>query len=162
MDQIIIFFAKYVVFVVAAIAGVYWLTLNKKHKMQLALTVILAGLAAYALVKISGRLYYHPRPFVAENITPLIPHGNDNSFPSEHATFAMAITTAIFFYKKQLAYGLFLLTVLVCIGRVGAHVHYTTDVIGGLIIGALATKVGHDLTVMKLPDKAKHSAKQSD
>lgn len=151
MNEIIIFCAKYLIFIIAVAGFAFWLTVSKKLKIQLAASIILAAVIAYAFVKVGGKLYYHPRPFIVENIQPLVSHGNDNSFPSEHATFSMVVATTIYFYKKQLGYILFILALLVAYGRVGAHVHYPVDVFAGLIFGAVAAKIAYDLAVQKLP-----------
>lgn len=145
MDNLVIFLAKYLVFIIALIAALYWLGQAKRTKIQLAAAVIIAAVTALVLVKLAGKLYYHPRPFAAEHIRPLIPHANDNGFPSEHTTYATAITSTLYFYRRKLAAYLFVLTLLVGLGRVLAHVHSPVDILGGLVIGLMAGLTGHYL-----------------
>lgn len=102
----------------------------------------LAIIFALILTKIAGSLYFHPRPFVAQHIKPLIPHGADNGFPSEHTVAAVTLATAVFFYRKKFAAWAFGLAVAVGISRMLAHVHSLIDIIGGLAIGAAAGYLG--------------------
>ena len=151
MDNLIIFCAKYLIFIIVLAVLLIWLKLSVKTRWQFAAAVCLAGIIAFGLSKITGALYYHPRPFVAQHIKPLISHGSDNGFPSEHTLLAMALSTIVYYYRPRLAAGFFGLTLLVGIGRVLAHVHSPIDILGGLILGALAGWAGYQLAKKRLP-----------
>ena len=153
MDNLIIFSAKYLIFILVLIILLVWLKSSAKMRWQFAAAMVLAGIAAFALSRITGALYYHPRPFVAQHITPLISHGSDNGFPSEHTLLAMTLSTVVYYYRRRLAAGLFGLTLLVGISRVLAHVHSPIDILGGLLLGALAGWVGHWLARKFFPQK---------
>lgn len=150
MDNLIIFCAKYLIFIIVLAVLLIWLKLSAKTRWQLATAVILAGIIALALSKITGALYYHPRPFMTQNIEPLISHGSDNGFPSEHTLLAMTLSTVVYYYRLRLATGLFGLTLLVGISRVLAHVHSPVDILGGLVLGALAGWAGYQLAKKRL------------
>jgi undecaprenyl-diphosphatase len=79
---------------------------------------------------------------VVEQIKPLVSHGADNGFPSEHATLAALVATLLFFYKRQLGIAVFVASILVGLGRIWAHVHSPLDILGGLICGTLAGATG--------------------
>lgn len=145
-NHIIIFCAKYVVFIIALLALGYWATLNKKKKVRLAVTVIIGLVAAVIIAKIASKLYYDPRPFVKQNLTPLFTHSPDNGFPSDHTYLAMTIATSVYFYRRKLGAVLFVLTLIVGVARVLAHVHSPIDIIGALVIGAIAGSIGFYLT----------------
>lgn len=149
----IIFCAKYLIFIIIFVVLVFWLKISAKTRWQFAAAVILAGIAALALSKISGALYYHPRPFMTQGVVPLISHGSDNGFPSEHTLLAMTLNAVVYYYRPRLAVGLFGLTLLVGIGRILAHVHSPVDILGGLILGAIAGRVGYHLAKKLLPTK---------
>lgn len=149
MDSIIIFSAKYLILGVLLIAILTWYKTSKRQEFILGL--ILASIVAYAFVVLAGNIYYHPRPFVVQNIQPLISHASDNGFPSEHTVAAMTITTVIYFYRKKFAALAFLITLGVAIGRVQAHVHSWIDIIGGLAIGIIAGYSGVVLGKWLLP-----------
>lgn len=143
MDNLIIFGAKYLVFIIALIAGWVWLSQPSRGKVRLASAVIVAAVAALVLAKLAGKLYYDPRPFVTHHLKPLVAHSADNGFPSEHTALSMVLASVIYFYKPKVAYVLFGLTLLVGISRVAAHLHSPIDIAGGLVIGALAGWLGY-------------------
>jgi undecaprenyl-diphosphatase len=155
VDNLIIFCAKYLIFILILAVFVIWLRLTPKLRWQFAAAVVLAGMAALIFSKIAGALYYHPRPFVVQNIKPLIAHGNDNGFPSEHALLAMTLSAVVYYYRRRLADWLFGLTFLIGLGRVFAHVHSPIDILGGLVLGILAGFVGFELAKRLLPSGQK-------
>ena len=93
-----------------------------------------AGLASIITLVIRF-FYYRPRPFVLENITALFSHSASSSFPSLHAAFFFALSTALLFYHKKTA-GLFLAaSFLIVFSRVIAGLHWFVDIIAGLGLG---------------------------
>lgn len=146
MDSIIIFCAKYLYLAVILIAGVYWLTLSKKLKIQLAIFGFVAGLIALALTKIGGSLFYDPRPFVSSNIIPLYAHSADNGFPSDHTVLTAFVAVTIFFASKKLGLVLLLLAIIIGTSRVMAHVHKPIDIIGSLVFAGIGGLTAYYLT----------------
>lgn len=138
MDSIIIFCAKYLVFFVALLIAWIWFKENTRGKKKLAAQVILAGVIAAILIKLAGKLYYDPRPFIDGHVKPLFAHGPDNGFPSDHTALAMTLTAVMYYYNRQLAAVALVLTLLTGLGRVLAHVHSPIDIAGGLVIGLIA------------------------
>ena len=49
MHFILLFCAKYLVMIVALVAAGYWLTLDKSHKLRLAVYGVITAVSAYAL-----------------------------------------------------------------------------------------------------------------
>jgi undecaprenyl-diphosphatase len=140
MDPIIIFLAKYLIFVIMGLAVVVAYELKNRREYWLA--IIIAGILALDLSLLAGWLFYNPRPFVVYGIEPLVAHGPDNGFPSQHALMAMTATSVIYFYRQRLAAVAFVMTLLVGAGRVWADVHSWIDIAGGLVIGAAAGYAG--------------------
>lgn len=140
MDSIIIFLANYLIIVIGLVAILAWR--KTKNRREFILAVILAGILAFDLSAIAGALFYNPRPFVSQNIEPLISHGPDNGFPSQHTVLAMTLTAVIYFYRRHLAVAAFILTLLVGSGRVWAHVHSWIDILGGLAVGTIVGYAG--------------------
>ncbi len=68
---------------------------------------------------------------------------SDRSFPSGHTTSAMAMVTGLFCVtNKKVSWLAFLFAILMGMSRIYLCVHYPTDVIGGLIIGAIGGVIG--------------------
>lgn len=151
MDNLIIFCAKYLIFILVLVVLAAWLKSSAKTRWQFAAAVILTGTAALVLSKLAGRFYFHHRPFVVQNIRPLIPHSDDNGFPSEHTLLATTLATVVYFYRRRVGIALFVLVIVVGISRILAHLHWAIDIIGGLILGALAGWAGYQLANKFLP-----------
>ncbi len=101
------------------------------------ITVILARLIALVLQNI----FYRVRPYV-ELGTPHLFVVSQWSFPSGHATVLFALVGAAYRFNRSAAAILALLSLIVCIGRVVAGVHYPTDIIGGALIGFFVGYMG--------------------
>lgn len=93
---------------------------------------------AYILAKCASYLYFDPRPFVVGNFVPLVPHAPDNGFPSDHTLFAAALAALATRFSWKYGLALWVLAVLVGVSRVAAGVHHTVDVIGAIVIAAVA------------------------
>lgn len=143
MDQIIIFGAKYLFLAVPALFIIMWAQTAKKQRSEQALALFLTIILAGVMDKIAGKLFYSTRPFVAQNIEPLVKHLADNGFPSEHTLFCFAIATLIFLYKRNLGIAALIISSIVGISRVAAHVHSPIDILGGMAIGVVAGASGY-------------------
>lgn len=144
-DSLIIFGAKYLVVFVVLMVIVTGLKLSRKKQLEFLASLIIAGAIAGLLVKLLSKLYFNPRPFVSGHIQPLFAHAADNGFPSEHASYAATIAAVIYFYRKKFAAVAAILTVLVGLSRVLAHVHSPVDILAGLAVGVVAGYAGYYL-----------------
>jgi undecaprenyl-diphosphatase len=110
-----------------------------------------AGAAAAASVGIALLVAHflaaaidRPRPFVthAATIHPFLVHAADPSFPSEHATAAFAIATAVALRLRLPGAILLALAGLLAVGRVFLGLHYPSDVLAGAALGAGIAALG--------------------
>lgn len=138
MDFLIVFAAKYLIFLIGLAWAASLLQIPKSRGKFYIVFILTAFILAIVGSKILGLLFYNPRPFVVENIVPLVMHEADNGFPSGHTLFSMMFATTSFSYNRKLGIILGILAVVVGISRVLAHVHHAVDISGsiGLTIGA--------------------------
>ncbi|MGH3509661.1 MAG: phosphatase PAP2 family protein [Nocardioidaceae bacterium] len=143
MHPLIIFVAKYGIFVVAGVAVIAWLWLPRHDKWALAVQVVVGLLVVLVLVKVAGSLHSDPRPFVVEpRLKPLIPHAADNGFPSDHTAVAAVVALLVLLFRPLVGLGLLVVTLGIGAARVAAHVHHPQDILAGLAIGAVAAVAG--------------------
>jgi undecaprenyl-diphosphatase len=141
MDTLIVIGAKYLIFVVAFLAGTATLLSGKAVRWNIIKLAVLSFISAFLLALLASRLFYDTRPFVVEHIEPLIPHDADNGFPSEHALYAMVAAAVVFVYSRRLGVFLAILAVLMGLSRVFAKVHYPVDIVGSVAIAIAATGI---------------------
>ncbi len=88
-----------------------------------------------------GRLNM-PRPFVKENILPLVDHEASGSCPSNHGASAMIIAIAYFCINPYVAVFLVILAFATGLSRVMTGVHYPLDVLLGWVIAWVIGTMG--------------------
>ena len=146
MDQIIIFCAQYLVFLVILAAGIYWLTLARRQKVSFMVFGLIAGITAYLLAKVGGTLFDNPRPFVNNNVVPLFTHAADNGFPSDHTLFTAVIAATVWSFSKKWGVVFFAFCIIVGGSRVLAHVHHVIDIVGAIGFAVLGAAVAYAAT----------------
>lgn len=136
------FFAQYAVFIPVAAVALVWLAgpgLRSRAERHAAFAAGVATILALLCVQIINHIYDRTRPFVHHTHHLLIAHGNDASFPSDHTSGAFAISFALLLFgRRALGWAAFVIGVLIAVARVMVGVHYPTDVLGGVLVGALA------------------------
>jgi undecaprenyl-diphosphatase len=91
---------------------------------------------------------YRARPFEVLGIQPLFAHYADSSFPSDHMLFGSALIGPAVWSRPKL--GIWLLVWLLVIGacRVAAGVHYASDILGSILLGAVPTGIAVQLVAL--------------
>lgn len=139
--------AQYAIYAIVAIAVASWFVRSGRggeHR----LAVYAGGASAVISIAIAlliQHFYVHQRPFVLHtnplvlnnDVTVLIHHSADASFPSEHATGAFAVAAGVGTYRHRLGLLLLALAALTAFSRVYVGIHYPADVAGGAAIGVL-------------------------
>lgn len=138
LNTLIIFAAKYLFLLLAGIACVWFVWLPRQQKKEVVVIGLVTGLLALLLGRIIAAIYFDPRPFVSGHFTPVIPHEPDNGFPSDHTLLSSAIAMTVLLRDRRVGAVLWLLAVLVGIGRIASGLHSPTDVIGSFILAAVA------------------------
>ena len=132
-------------------AGIIWillcivlLILPKTRKTG----VILMAALLVDLVVCNGilkPLVHRIRPFdVKTGIELLVKRPTDYSFPSGHTAASFASVMALYLaWEKKIWIPALVLAVLIAFSRLYLYVHYPTDVLGGMIIGAISGALGY-------------------
>jgi undecaprenyl-diphosphatase len=92
------------------------------------------------MTKVGGLLL---RPFVVAHTLPLIPHGVDNGFPSDHTVLCMTMAGVVALQHKWFGSVLIVLALLVGASRVLAGLHHPMDILGGIGIAFVSVAFGH-------------------
>jgi membrane-associated phospholipid phosphatase len=100
-------------------------------------TVLTAG--AHLVSMGVKRLVRRPRP---AHVEPRVRTAGRHSFPSSHATSAVAAAVAYGTLGAYSAYAIPPLAAAMCVSRLVVGVHYPTDVAAGAALGALTARVG--------------------
>jgi undecaprenyl-diphosphatase len=137
LNESYLFFAKYGI-VLIVLSFIY---LILKRRINAFICSFVAMFVAGSIDLLIVMLWRRPRPFISHSDQILTPITEglrvySVSFPSVHTYIAFGIATSVFLYgHKRLGIALYVLAILVAIGRVGAGLHYPSDVIGGALLG---------------------------
>src|SRR5690242_8120752 len=117
--------AEYGLYACAAVLLVAWL---RRRPTGMLVPFAIAAIIAVALDFIAGVAYHDQRPFVVLGVTPLVAHGLDNGFPSEHSAAAAFIGIASLFIDMPLGALACALAFALGIARLYCLLHSPADV----------------------------------
>ena len=135
IDTLIIFLGEYFPYILAAGVLLFWWENRKIHPRFLWEVIAAAILSRGIITEVIRFLWERPRPFVENNLTPLIEHSASSSFPSGHAVLFFALGTVLFFYNKTAGIMFLLGAIVVSAARVFAFLHWPSDIAAGAAIG---------------------------
>jgi len=136
-DEIIVFLASFLIWVMFAGLVILWFVDGKIKKEQV-LHALLASFIAWTIAEVMKRIFNTPRPFDLNHLqtfTAILP--TDPAFPSGHAATVFALAITIWFHDRKVGIIFVILAALVAWARVAANVHYPVDVIVGGLIGTI-------------------------
>lgn len=147
LDHLMIFFAKDALELYAILFVIAWFVLPKKD-IQGRHALVMAGLSGVLALVINvviSHIWFRPRPFTVfqkGTFTELVPHSTDASFPSDHTSGSFGFAAGSWGkQQKWISYTFTILAIVVMFARVYVGVHYPTDVIGGMIVGIVASRI---------------------
>jgi undecaprenyl-diphosphatase len=119
-----------------------WIIGRPEERRGAVLALLGAG-GALLVNQVVIRLWDRPRPFVVhpQTVHVLVSRSSDASFPSDHAAASIAIAVAVLLMHRRLGLVILAVAVLVCYSRVFVGAHYPGDVVGGALIGLIATLI---------------------
>ncbi|HEU5007817.1 MAG TPA: phosphatase PAP2 family protein [Jatrophihabitantaceae bacterium] len=153
MDNLTIWVAQYLLYVMAAIFVAIWLFAERRAgRVHLAIAAVVGLICCGIFIVIAAHLHNDPRPFFHHpNVHPLFHHAADNGFPSDHSVAAGLIATLILVRHRLLGLLLWVCAAAIAAARVHAQVHHVQDVVAGLLLGALAALIGLLLARVIMP-----------
>ncbi|MFH1087699.1 MAG: phosphatase PAP2 family protein [Chloroflexota bacterium] len=158
MTVLITVIAQYLVVIVGLIAVAAAVLSERAVRNSIIKLAVLSFAIAFLISFVAGTVYYDARPFVVENIEPLVPHQPDNGFPSHHTLGAMVAAATIFVYRRRLGVLLSMLGVLAGIARIVAGLHYPVDIAGSILIAVIAVFCAW-MALKKLDRRFRHSSR---
>ncbi|MDP4010140.1 MAG: phosphatase PAP2 family protein [Candidatus Shapirobacteria bacterium] len=141
MSPLIIFSAKYVYLIILFLALIFVYISNSKNRKNIGILSFFSLPLSLLISKILNYLFYNPRPFVVEKLTPLITHAADNGFPSDHTLLCATVSSIVFIFNKKWGTVLFILTLFVGLSRVLVLVHHPIDIVASLVIAVFSVYV---------------------
>lgn len=141
MDTIMVSIANYFVFIIVIIFAVYFLMQKRSKQKSIVFISVISMFLALIIAKVSGSIYYDPRPFVTQHLVPLIAPSVDNGFPSDQALLSFTIAAIAFVFDKRLGILLIFLGFLVSLARIYVHVHSWVDILGSFIISLFSVLI---------------------
>lgn len=137
LDQIIVFFGDYFIWVVilAFVCSVYYhYRKNNGEKKYFPLFALLSAIFANMLIAdLIKEVSHISRPYLVLPIHHLLTD-NSYAFPSGHTTFMFALATGVYAYDKKFAVALYIFGLLIGVARVMGGVHWPSDILGGALI----------------------------
>ncbi len=131
-NKYVIIFTNYTNWVFSfLVVGFIMLFWKRKHIFKY---IISSGIFL-GLIWLIKTVVQRPRPFLESDIMTLIPTETGFSFPSGHASFAFFSLTFIWKSFPKLKWIWLAIAILISLARVYVGVHYTSDVISGMLLG---------------------------
>jgi len=139
LNNLGVFFAKYLVYIFVLIIIILWFT-NKKNK-NISFYVFYATVLGLIINYIVTIFYFHPRPFMINLGTQLINHSIGTSLPSDHTTILLSIAIMLIYFKntKKLGIILTIFGLLGGISRIFCGVHFPLDIIASIFVALIST-----------------------
>lgn len=141
LNPVMVFMAKYMVYVLIVAVIVYLFSRNKTNKIM-----VLCGVITFAisemLGKMAGTLYSNFQPFAElSNVHQLIEKEVGNSFPSDLTILFFSVCMTFWLFKRGWAFLWVVLAILVGVSRIWVGVHYPADVVAGALISVIIATI---------------------
>lgn len=130
------------VLLAALLVGAWWSARRRDDGQSAVVASALTGIATLVAVTVNAQvispLIGRVRPCNAlRHTTTLLTCSTDYSMPSDHAVIAGVFAAGLWIIDRRIGFVATLLSMLLAFSRVYVGVHYPSDVLAGLIAGAL-------------------------
>lgn len=138
MIALVIFFARWCI-LVNIVPMVTLLGSRKERDRHSVVEAVWSALLAMSLTSLFSFFIQRARPFFDhQEILLLIPPPFNTSFPSGHTATAVALALAMLYVDRTMGLVSIVIAGFVAYGRMAVGVHYPSDIVGGILVGALA------------------------
>ncbi len=149
-DIVIQFFASFLIWLLFAGLVVLWF-IDGKIKKEQVIHALFASLVAWIAAIVIKHFFPTLRPFMlnGHDVDVFVVPTN-GSFPSEHMTWAFAISVTVFLHDRKVGWYFLGAALAIGLARILANVHYPIDILGGAFIGTLAAVIVEKTHLFKL------------
>ncbi len=140
LDKVGVASASYMPLVFVLWAAYLWFTGTERER-NIVLIVAYAAITGLLINYAITKMYFHPRPFMLHMGRLLIPHSQETSFPSDHATFMLSVALAASCFRRTRAAAgvLFVLGLVGGLSRVFCGLHFPLDIAGSLGVALVSS-----------------------
>jgi undecaprenyl-diphosphatase len=158
MHEIIKYLAEYLI--ALPVLMVLWIlyAAHKKDRQIMLIYLVLGGILSLVFAKVASTLYFDPRPFMYDHITPYFSHAPGNGFPSDHTLLAAFLAYWTLLYRRSLGIVLLILAVAVGTARVAAGVHHLNDIVGSFVCALLGIGIAYGIVQLGQRFSSKRAA----
>lgn len=139
IDEGAVLFAESGPYLLMLALVIFWYMANDQRRYSL-LEATEASIVGLLINQLLGLMIYHPRPYMVGLVTPLIAHGPENSFPSDHATLMLTAAFYLLCRQSWRRQGLILLLLALATawGRIYAGLHFPLDMFGSFAVAVIS------------------------
>jgi undecaprenyl-diphosphatase len=139
LDSLVVLVAQAGIFVLPVVLLAAWFvdTAPADRRRQAVVVGCVAAVFAVAVGLTLERLLHRPRPFVELGLTPLFPHADVSSFPSDHTLVAFALVGPLVWGAPRWGVWLAGWALIMGFARVAAGVHYPSAIIGSAVLALI-------------------------
>jgi len=141
LDILGIFLANYLPYLMILAAITYILFKEDHWQMKIfsGIFILLSSILARSFfTRIIREFIQRPRPFETLGLEPLIRPVTEMSFPSGHASLLFGLAFAILFFNRKWGWWFIALAFVNGLARIFTGIHWPTDIIAGIAVGALS------------------------
>lgn len=138
-DWVITLVAEYLAYVAIVIA-IFIISLASSWRIRMKMflfTSLTVLISRWIIAEPIRDFVFRPRPPLRLGIISLF-HESAPAFPSGHASVFFALAFTMFFFNKKWGYWFLIFAIVNSFARVAAGVHWPSDILGGVAVGAIA------------------------
>jgi undecaprenyl-diphosphatase len=152
LDVFFVFLAKYLPIVLTAAVVLFVLKQkNAKYRIYMSAFFIISALISRGILTETIRFFYNrPRPYLVLDFTPFF-NETTFSFPSGHAAFLFACAGVLLYFNRKWGVWFLIGAFVNGIARIASGMHWPTDILGGVLVSAVAVIIAHFLVSPYIP-----------